>query len=416
MTPPSAANAALPHLPALLGPPSSPLAAPELVEVLRREPFRIFFPLAFVIGAAGVAHWVLLACGVIDLYLAQFHAVSQMQGFMLAFACGFLLTAIPKRTQTPAASWIEIGALTALVPAVSLAALFNRLAAAETAYAAALLVVAQFAVRRFAARSAGRRPPASFTIVPVGLIAGLGGAALIIAATRGAPGWTLVLGRSLVLEGVFSCLVLGIGAFFFSLALRGEAPPDLTAAPRDVARGAVYAFAGLVSLGSLFLQDLVNVRAGLLLRAVVFVGIFVSAGAHHLPSRPGLNRRLIWLASWAIPAGLVAAAVVPEHRIAAMHVAYVGGFGLLALTVATHVALGHTGFEAQQSGRPWPVAVFGALFVIAAAMRATAVAMPDVYFAWLGVAASVWLAGEAVWAAYLLPKMWRVPARGEPAP
>jgi uncharacterized protein involved in response to NO len=389
---------------------SALLDAPELVETLRKEPFRIFFPLAFVIGAAGVVHWVLLAGGAIDLYLAQFHAVSQMQGFMLALACGFLLTALPKRTQTAPASWIEIGALLVLVPAVSLAALFDSLAAAETAYALALLVVAQFAVRRFAARSAGRRPPASFTIVPVGLLAGLGGAALIIAATRGAPGWTMVLGRSLVLEGVFSCLVLGIGAFFFSLALRGEAPPDLTFAPRDVIRGAAYALAGLVSIGSLFLQDLVDVRAGLLLRAAVFVGVFVSASAHRLPSRPGLNRRLIWLAVWAIPLGLVAAAIVPAHRIAAMHVAYVGGFGLLALTVATHVALGHTGFDAQQSGRPWPVAVFGALFVVAAGMRATAVTMPDVYFAWLGVAASIWLAGAVVWAAYLLPKMWRVPA------
>lgn len=395
--------------------PTAP-AEPDLVTLLRNEPFRLFFPLAFLLGAAGVSHWTLFAGGVITQYLGQFHAVSQMQSFLLAFACGFLLTAVPKRTRTAPASWPEIAALALLVPAVSLCALFDHLAAAELAYLAALLILAQFAVRRFLGRAAGRRPPASFVAVPVGLLAGVAGAALIIAADRGAPTWMHSFGRSLVLEGVFSCLVIGIGAFFLALSLRGEAAPDLSWQRPALGRAALYALAALLTLAGLALQELDHARAGLLLRALVFTAVFLAAGGHRLPTRPGWNRRLIWLGSWAIPAGLAVAAIFPDHRVAAMHIAYIGGFGLLALTVAAHVALGHTGFEAQQGGRPWPVAVFGLLFVVAAGLRATALLVPQIYFGWLGVAALVWIAGVTVWAVYLLPKMGKVPPVSPQAP
>ncbi len=393
-------------------------AAPELdlPTLLRNEPFRLFFPLAFLLGAAGVSHWTLFASGVIKLYLGQFHAVSQMQSFMLALACGFLLTAVPKRTRTAPASWIELAALGVLVPAVSIAALFDHLALAELAYLAAILLLVQFALRRFAGRAAGRRPPASFVAVPVGLLAGVSGAALIIAADRGAPSWMHSFGRSLVLEGVFSCLVLGVGAFFLALSLRGEAAPDLTAKGRDLGRAALYALAAFLMIGGLALQELGRVREGLLLRALVFIAVLVGAGAHHLPTRPGWNRRMIWLGGWAIPAGLLAAALFPDHRVAAMHLAYIGGFGLLALSVAAHVALGHTGFEAQQGGRPWAVAIFGLLFVVAAGLRATALLVPQIYFGWLGVAALVWIAGVTVWAVFLLPKMGKVPPVSPEAP
>jgi uncharacterized protein involved in response to NO len=323
---------------------------------------------------------------------------------------------VPKRTRTAPASWPEIAALGVLVPAVSLGALFDHLALAEVAYLGAIGLLVQFAVRRFLGRAAGRRPPASFAAVPVGLLAGVAGAALIIAADRGAPSWTHSLGRSLVLEGTFTGLVIGVGAFFFALALRGEAAPDLTASRRDIGRASAYAVAALLGIAGLVLQEIGRVREGVLLRALIFTAVFAAAGAHRLPTRPGYNRRLIWLAGWAIPAGLLAAAIFPDHRVAAMHVAYIGGFGMMALTVAAHVTLGHTGFDALQGGRPWPVLVFGLLFLVAAALRSTALLVPQIYFEWLGAAALVWLSGVTVWAVFLLPKMWRAPAVSPQAP
>jgi uncharacterized protein involved in response to NO len=113
----------------------------------------------------------------------------------------------------------------------------------------------------------------------------------------------------------------------------------------------------------------------------------------------------VWAAAWLVPAGFLAAAAFPDRRIEALHLTFVGGFGLLAFAVGAHVTLGHTGHDGAQAGRPWPVVVFGALLLAAAALRASALAVPALYFGWLGAAAAAWLAGALVWALFVLPKL-----------
>jgi uncharacterized protein involved in response to NO len=379
----------------------------------RTEPFRIFFPLAFLLGAAGVSHWVFLSVGALDRYLGAFHAVTQMQSFMLAFASGFLLTAIPKRTRSSAASWVEIVALAILLLAVPLATLLGAGGIGQLAYAGTIVVLAQFAVRRFVTRRAGRRPPASFVLVPLGLVAGLAGAAMLIADDwMQTAQWVHPLGRALVLEGVFLCLALAIGPFFLSLALHGEAAADMS--PSAVKPIAGYAAAGAVLVASLVLHATGSVRLGLVLRAAVTIAVLCAARAWRRPSRSGTNRKLLWLAIWMLPAGLLVAALFPEHRVAAMHVTFIGGFGLLAFAVATHVTLGHAGYATHQAGRPRAIAWFGALFATAMVIRAVGPVLSSSYFQVLGVAALTWLVAACVWAIYLLPKMWHAPLSGEP--
>lgn len=387
---------------------AAPASAPSID--LRGEPFRLFFPMAVALGAGGVVCWLLYGTGLFARYLASFHAVTQAQSFLLAFATGFLLTALPKRTRSTPATWGEIGALAALIPGVSFAELFDAPVLAQVMYAAAIVVLVQFAVRRFLGRAAGRRPPASFVMVPIALGSGLIGALLRIASEMQiAPAWAGSLGRALALEGVFTCLVLGVGGFFFALALRGDPPPDLGKNPGDGRRAAAFAAAGLAIVGGLALQAFDHVREGLALRAIVAAAVLVQARGLVPPARPGVNRRTVWLAAWCVPVGLALAAIFPEDRIAWMHVAYVGGFGLLAFAVSAHVALGHGGYEAARDGRPWQALAFGVLFATAMILRATATQMPDVYFGWLAAAAGIWLLGALVWAIFLVPKMWSPP-------
>ncbi len=380
----------------------------ELPPVLRAEPFRLFFPLAVVLGLAGVSPWLLFSTGVIERYLGRFHAVTQTQACLLAFAAGFLLTAVPKRTRTPPASTGEIAALAVLLPGVSLSTLNDAEALGQVAYGAALIVLARFAIRRFLARAAGRRPPASFVLVPVGLLAGLAGSALTATGLSfGVPAWVLDGGRRLVFEGTFTCLALGIGSFFLPLAGRGEAEPDLDRGHRLAA--VLYAAAGLGIVAGLAVEVAGWPRIGALLRGSFALAVLVASGAARGPSRPGANRRLLWLAIWAIPLGLLGAAAFPDRRVEALHLMFVGGFGLLAFAVAAHVVLGHTGGDAAQSGRPWPVLAYGALFVIAMGLRVTALAVPRYYFGWLGVASALWLTAAIVWGLFLFPRLGRVP-------
>jgi uncharacterized protein involved in response to NO len=386
------------------------LSRTSVQQRIRDEPFRVFFPLAFLLGIGGVAHWVLLSAGALGRYLAGFHAVTQMQSFMLAFASGFLFTAIPKRTRSGPASWLEIGLLIGLLPTVSLAALFGATVVSQLSYAGALLVLVQFAGRRFATRASGRRPPASFVLVPLGLMAGFAGAVMLLASdVLPSADWVYPFGRALVSEGAFLCLTLGIGPFFLAVALHGEAPSDISR--RSAAWVAGYAAAGVVILVALALHAAGFVRPALLLRGAVVIAVLAAGRAWRLPSRPGRNRQLLWLATWMVPLGLMSAAAFPQHRVAAMHVTYIGGFGLLAFAVATHVTLGHSGYDKDQAGRPRAVVGFGALFAAAMLIRSVGTVLSSKYFEVLGLAAAMWLLGAIVWASYLLPKMWRAPLR-----
>ncbi len=60
----------------------------------RSKPYRLLFPLGWLLAWAGVLHWLLHSVGLLADYRPVFHAITQIQGFMLCFALGFLLTAL----------------------------------------------------------------------------------------------------------------------------------------------------------------------------------------------------------------------------------------------------------------------------------------------------------------------------------
>src|ERR1051325_2190205 len=81
-----------------------------------------------------VSHWLLYATGVTASYSCMFHGLLQMQTFMMTFAIGFLLTALPRRTQTPPAASAEMMILAAALIVIAIAAITEHWAVAEIAY------------------------------------------------------------------------------------------------------------------------------------------------------------------------------------------------------------------------------------------------------------------------------------------
>src|SRR5262249_52741307 len=272
-------------------------------------------------------------------YSCQLHGLLQTQAFLMAFAVGFLMTALPRRTETapPSATEMWIAAAALATSTVAIAA--ERWTGAEVGSASLLLLLLQFAVRRFLGRASGRRPPAAFVLVPFAFLHGLGGAALILAwSALGAPGWTVGLARLLVEQGVFLCLVVGIGGLVLPLMAGAPPPPDLGSSPRERVKAAAYALAGTTVLASLLIERAGWVRLGPVVRAaVVAMGLGLGGGAWRPPARPGLHRRLVWLAVWMTPFGLALSGIRPDYRVPALHVLFIGGFSLLAFGVATHV-------------------------------------------------------------------------------
>jgi uncharacterized protein involved in response to NO len=374
----------------------------------RREPFRLFFPLGVLLGWIGIGHWLLYTLGVTASYSCMFHGLVQMQAFMMAFAVGFLLTAIPRRTQGAAPSPGELLGAGAMLVVMTIAAAGERWVLAQLAYAGLFLLLLRFAVRRFLGRGARRSPPAAFVLIPIGIVQGLAGAALIVSSTLPAPAhWAMPLGRLFVEQGVFLCLAMGVGSLI--LPLMGGTPPplDLDSSPRERRKAIAYATAGLAILASFVLEQAQWRQGGPLLRGVVVACVLaLGGGALHLPAKPGLHRRLVWLAVWLMPAGLIASAIWPAYRVPALHILFIGGFSLLAFGVATHVALSHLDLERLALGRPPAVAILGVLLIGAMAARVTA-DWSESYFAHIGWAAALWLAASCTWLAFLGPRLLR---------
>lgn len=377
----------------------------------RREPYRLFFPLAGLLALVGVGPWVLFSRGLLRAWPGVAHSLVMTEGFVLAVAAGFLGTMMPRRTGGAPLSRVELAVIGVGLAALPCAALAGWRAPTQLLALAVLATLAQFAIRRM--RTVRNRPalPPSFVLIPFALLAAVAGTLLLVADALlpAAPAWSFGLGRSLVTEGLFLPLVLALAPMLsIQIAHDGKLAPE----PATTRRRLLHALAGLVLVASLAIErvggDGWPMRFGLFLRgAVVAAELVWAARIDRLPSAPGLHRRLYWLALVLLPLGLLCAGAAPAYRIGFLHLSFVGGVSLLVFAVSTHVVFEHTGRVDLTRSRPWPVALVGALTVTAALVRAGAEHLASRYFLMLGLAASLWLVAALAWLLYLMPLMLR---------
>jgi len=392
-------------LPLAMTVPLSP--SPITVPAWRREPYRILFPLGILLAWAGVLHWLMLATGVIEEYRSIFHAFAQIEGFMSCFAVGFLFTLIPRRTSTaPPAAWQMAVAMAAPV-AIAISAWFERWALSQVPWLVLMAVLIQFAVSRFRAPGAGLRIPNSFVWVVLALLMGVSGS--ILAGIGAGLGedlfWLHEVGRAIVLQGMFTGLVLGGGGMLLPVITRGV--PPLVSAPSAGAK-VLHLMAGIAFIATFFLEALVSARLGFALRAAIALGVQLgSAEIWRLPFLPGLHRRFIWLAAWMLPVGYACVAIFPEYPKAGLHVVFIGCFALLALCISIHVVLSHGGVPQLLDRAPWPVALMGALLLAALALRVLVNLDQAHVYRWLGAAATTFLSATVVWALFLISSLRR---------
>lgn len=379
---------------------------------VRASPFVPFFGLGVLFGWLGISPWITYALGLSEVYSGAQHATLQLQCFELAFAAGFLFTALPRRTSSPPASLATLASTAVLLLATAAASLADRPELASRGYLATLVVLFTFAARRLlpGAGIAKRPPPACFVLIPLGLFHGVAGAILTGDFFEGSLAAT-ELGLDLIRQGVFFCLVLGVGGLILPLALGHPPPPDLTlaratSATSGAGRAAILvpALLGLAIGATIVVEHALGMREIATLRGlVVAAGLVVIAGAHRPPRAPGLQRRVVWIAAWFVPLGPIAAGLAPDYRVAFLHLTFVGGFGLVTFAIASHVALGHTGREGLRDSVRWPVIIYSACMLLAAATRVSSDFLVDSYFRHLAYAASVWILGSMAWVWLVLP-------------
>jgi uncharacterized protein involved in response to NO len=380
--------------------------------LLRREPYRLFFPLGVGFGILGAGHWLAYAAGWSEGYSGFFHAAIQTGAFLPSFIVGFLLTALPRFTSTPAATSAEVLLFLSLLMAQPLCAARGAWVAAECCAIAWLLALAVFAGRRLAWRRAAVTPPIEFVWIPFALLFGLLGHALLIGGQlQWLPVGVLALARPLAQQGFLLAIVVGVSGFmaprllgrgFVAVAVTGIDP--VKAHRLRQRRVQAHAAGALLLLLSFLLEGGGWLQAGYALRALVVTMVLAWTTQFHRPATvPDMYARLLRVSLWMLPLGYAGAAWLPGVRVAMLHLAFLGGYSLMIFAVGTMVVFSHAGEALTLRGRSMPLRVVGGLVAAAAALRASADWLPQAFFPIVAIAAAAWMAAGVLWLLWLRP-------------
>lgn len=383
---------------------------------IRREPFRLLFPLGILFGIVGVGQWLAYAAGWISGYSGFSHASMQIGAYLYCFIAGFLLTAGPRVSATPPCSRTELAILLGLLVTQMTALAVRGWVLAQASFLGLLAFLLAFAGRRFAGKPSEIQPPTEFVWIPIGIVLGALGAALLALGQLGClPPWAIRIGQPMALQGFFLSIVIGVGGF---LAPRLMGHSQAFAVPPQMAPDAVilrrrrrlrwHLGAAVIFFASFWLEGLEVVGPAYLVRALVAtLELLWVAHLARPPRLPALYVRLLWVALWMVLAGLWGAGLAPARRVMMLHVTFLGGASLMIFAVGTMVCLSHAG-EGDLLQRPLGVLRLAAVGVAGAlGCRMAADVWPAYFFPLLGVAAALWITAAAGWLGFIAPRVWR---------
>lgn len=382
---------------------------PPFLSLCAAEPFRIFFPLATLLGISGVSLWPLFFTGLHKFYPGQMHARLMIEGFLAGFVLGFLGTALPRLLSAPALRRGELWTLVGLYLLTAGLHIGQQPRVGDITFILLMLCFGACMVTRVRGRA--ELPPPGFVLVAFGFLSGLAGPVLWLCGLQGWVSGTVTLFGGLLLNQAFVLFpLLGIGAFLLPrfLRLRDVRP---MAEERTASSGwwlrAAFSFAtGLTLLASFWLEASQPLApAATWLRASAAILYLMTMVPFHRQSLPLRTASLAaQSALLALAIGLIFPLLWPGQRLAGLHVVFLGGFSLITFTVATRVVLGHSGNESLFETRLPALQIATFLLLAGTMLRAVGdfvVARPH----WLNGASYLWMLAAVVWGISVLPKV-----------
>ena len=199
-------------------------------------------------------------------------------------------------------------------------------------------------------------------------------------------------------------LVLGIGSqlITFLLGWSQSALPDKSAPSK---KGLPF-FLGALFISSFPLEFLGLGKWGDGIRAFVTTVVAITYwNIHKRPPKRGSLSLGIRLSALCLIAGLWIYTLSSMLELSGLHLAFIGGFSLLTLMIATQVTLSHGGYALAQSGKAIGWAVF--FLLLSALVRFTAAWTTTSFAHHLAYASILWILAMAIWASHFIPKMIR---------
>ena len=383
------------------------------LEVLGREPFRIFFPEGVFAGILGVGLWPLYFTGVTSFYPGQGHARIMAYGLFGGFIFGFLGTAMPRMLSAPPLGSRNVLVLWCLHLAMILAFAAEKLFWGDSLFLVLLCVFATLMVRR--ARLRKDAPPPGFVLVGLAFLSVFAGTVLAIVEARSEQldaRW-VTLQRLLSYQGFVLLPILGIGPYilprFFGLPSPHDFPEAFSPPAAWKKRAALALGVGVLIEVSFLLEARGWFRAGHAIRFVTTLAyLILEFPFHRAPKASNALGICLRIAFAALVSGFILIAVFPAFRVSLLHLTLIGGFAVITFTVATRIVFGHSGnLEKLEAGNWWLLVALG-LMLFGMATRISGDFWPKIMASHYIYGAVIWIAGVLLWSSYVLPKVCQV--------
>jgi len=366
----------------------------------RIDPYRVLFPLGATYGVIGAGLWPLTAAGAIP-YPGVLHRELMIQGFEQCFVMGFLLTAMPGLTKGAPCRPLELALATLAALATGVAALLGQFRAVQGSFAASVALLAIILASRLRPLNAPR--PVELAFVGFGLLLGLAGGLMQLRA----GGIDVFAGRLISLGMVLS-LVLGLGSLLVPTFAGMKTPlaiPGVAGAHERRGRVALYAAVIAVLLGAFVAEASGHGAIGAWMRAgVATVMLLWVWKLARLPGKRDLPAFALWCSGWLLLIGLWMVALLPQWRLAGLHVTFIGGYSLLTLAIATRVVVAHGRHPLEDERRVLSPLAAG-LLMAALVVRLAAEAAPARATMLLATSGALWGAAWVLWALRAGPRI-----------
>jgi uncharacterized protein involved in response to NO len=368
---------------------------------LANEPFRLFFPAGLIVSILGVSLWPLFYAHGIDFHPGMVHARLMTLGFLGSFVIGFAGTAMPRMLSAPRLTVWELLALFASLITLTFYYITGRMFAGDVCF---LVMTGSFVIAMAARWIFMRKehPPLEFMFAFLGLALAICGAIILVRAAFVFPSMEVYrLGQLLCYQGFLLFPILGVGVFLIPRLLFQN--PQDGKRPRRIW---VYILTASALIASLILEAWGHVRVGMGLRVVAVLGfLLLNTAVFNRTRTPGTLAVALRVALFSIVAGLLCAAIWPQLRIGMEHIAFISGFGLLALTIATRVVLGHSGEGRLFFTKLRPLKWIIGLVLVAMGTRVVAEVIPKIMLSHHIYAAILWIIASVIWLWWLIRRL-----------
>jgi len=330
---------------------------------LKLDPYSYIFPFGLLSAFVGLSLWILFKFQWVSFYPRTAHANLMYYGFLWSYIAGFLMTAIPKMTQSkPAERW-EVFCVIGLVILNWIFNIQNQILLSIYVSFFQIAFLIYFVFKRF--NQNRKMPFAGFIFLPMALGIGLVGnayEALHFSGTTSAI--YFMTAQAFILN-----LICGLGSRLIPALCRVPSAVSPDSFDRNKIFFELILIAVLMNVGFIF-EVLEESQLSSILKFLTLVYIAIRYFKIFIPSSTKTFLSLgLKISVMMMLVGYFLGIFSTSNSLAILHLVYIGGFAAITLLVSTRVTLAHGGASLDQEIASQSIFVLTGCFVISALAR-----------------------------------------------